>query len=199
MSGDAQKVAPAGAVLFRADDECSHFIIVHSGVVRVSMTSQAGREIVLYRVEPGQICLQTFVCMTQGRRYSAEAVAETDCEISLIAPRDFDRLIQSDETFRSLVYTAVAERFSDYEHTVQALAFSGLGARLASALINLADQNGHVDATHEQLAVEIGSAREAVSRQLGVFAKQGLVALSRGRVTLLNKHLLVSVSDQSIS
>lgn len=190
MSGDYRRKVPAGSVLFRPNDECRSFVIVHEGVIRVSLNAASGRELVLYRVAPGQICTQTFVCITQRRTYAAEGVAETDCEVSLIPPEEFDRRMRADDAFRTSVYAAVADRFSDFEHTVQTLAFTGLDARVAGALLARADAHGLVSATHEQIATEIGSAREAVSRQLGLFAREGVVSLSRGRVEILDRDRL---------
>lgn len=176
--------ALAGAVLFRPDDACKGFLALRSGVIRVGLSSMAGREIVLYRVRPGEICLQTFSCLAESRVYAAEGVAEEAIEAHLLAPDAFNRLLSENAAFRAAVLTSIAERFSDYERVVETLAFTGLDTRLAGALLRMADAKAMVHATHEALASEIGSAREAVSRQLGLFARNGLVALTRGCVAL---------------
>ena len=179
--------AKAGDVLFRPGDDCHGFIALRSGVIRVGLTSAAGRELVLYRVRPGDICLQNLRCLTEHQAYAAEGVAETDIEAVLLAPNAFDRLMAEDAAFRAAVLVSVARRFTDFEGVVEALAFTGLPARLATALLAHADPSGVTRMTHEALATEIGSAREAVSRQLAVFAHDGLVNLERGSVTLVNK------------
>lgn len=187
----AQKVtAKTGDVLFRPDDPCRGFIALTRGAIKVALTSPTGREIVLYRVQPGEICLQTFSCLVQGKSYAAEGVAEDDVEAYVIPPGAFQHLMGESAAFRSAVLTSVAGRFSDFEHVVETLAFSGLEQRVASILLRLADDEGAVHATHEALAAEIGSAREAVSRQLGLFARQGLVALARGRVDIQRRDVL---------
>lgn len=182
--------AGAGDILFRADDPCPGFIALRSGAIKVGLTSPSGREIVLYRVHPGEICLQTFSCLVQKKSYAAEGVAEDAVDALLIPPAAFDTLMKENQAFRAAVLSSVANRFSDFEQVVEALAFSGLEERVASALLRLADADGIVHATQEALAAEIGSAREAVSRQLGLFARQGLVAVSRGRVDLLRRDAL---------
>lgn len=182
--------APAGTVLFRPDDACKGFIALSSGAIRVGLASAGGREIVLYRVRPGEICLQTFSCLVENKTYAAEGVAEDAVEAYLLSPEAFDRLMQENAQFRAAVLRSVASRFSDYEHVVEALAFAGLEARLAEALLRLSAGGDAVHATHESLAAEIGSAREAVSRQLGLFARDGLVALARGRIALKNRDAL---------
>ncbi|MEZ5958210.1 MAG: Crp/Fnr family transcriptional regulator [Hyphomonadaceae bacterium] len=179
--------AGPGDVLFRPDDPCQGFITLRRGTIRVALSSAGGREIVLYRVRPGEICLQTFSCLLENKHYAAEGVAEDEVEALLVPPRAFERLMAENESFRSAVLGSVAARFSDFEQVVETLAFTGLDARVASALLRLADAAGIVTATHEALAAEIGSAREAVSRQLGLFARQGLVALARGRVEIKSR------------
>lgn len=176
--------ARPGEILFRPEDPCLGFITLRRGAIKVALTSAAGREIVLYRVRPGEICLQTFSCLLQGKKYAAEGVAEEDVEALLVPPAVFDRLMVENEPFRSAVLGSVAARFSDFEQVVETLAFTALDARVAGALLRLANADEAVTATHEALAAEIGSAREAVSRQLGLFARQGLVALSRGRIDI---------------
>lgn len=182
--------AGSGDVLFRPDDPCQGFITLRRGTIRVTLTSSAGREIVLYRVRPGEICLQTFSCLLENKHYAAEGVAEEEVEALLVPPRVFDQLMVESEAFRTAVLGSVAARFSDFEQVVETLAFTGLDARVASALLRLADAVGMVSATHEALASEIGSAREAVSRQLGLFARQGLVTLARGRVEIKRRDAL---------
>lgn len=186
---------PIGAVLFRPGDECAGFVVVKSGCIRVSLLSAGGREIVLYRVRPGEICMQTFGCLVEGRRYHAEGIVEADVVGELIPVVEFNRRIASDEAFRQQVLGAVARRFADFEQVVETLAFAGLEQRVAQAILRLSEGRGEVHATHEQIAVEIGSAREAVSRQLAQLARNGLVATHRGAIELLDRGGLLRLAD----
>jgi CRP/FNR family transcriptional regulator len=190
--------ARAGAILFRPDDPCRGFIALAKGAIKVGLCSASGREIVLYRVHPGEICLQTFSCLVQDKAYAAEGVAEEDVEALLIPPTAFHHLMQADDAFRTAVLNSVASRFADFEQVVETLAFAGLETRVASILLRLADAEGVVQATHEALAAEIGSAREAVGRQLGLFARQGLVALSRGRVEIKRRDALSRLAEAPV-
>jgi CRP/FNR family transcriptional regulator len=199
MRAGAQAVhAPAGAVLFRPDDPCRGFIALTKGAIKVALSSASGREIVLYRVHPGEICLQTFSCLVQDKAYAAEGLAEEDVDALLIPPAAFQRLMREDERFRTAVLNSVAARFADFEQVVETLAFAGLETRVAGVLLRLADAEGAVQATHETLAAEIGSAREAVSRQLGLFARQGLVALARGRVEIKRRDALSRLAEAPV-
>ncbi|MEN0651698.1 MULTISPECIES: Crp/Fnr family transcriptional regulator [Hyphobacterium] len=186
---------PQGTVLFRADDACKGFVMVHSGRIRVSLTSRTGREVTLYRVGPGDICLQTFSCLVEGRRYAAEGVVEADLVAELIPPDEFRERLASDDAFRDSILKAVAHRFSDFEQLVEDVALSGLEARLARALLRLADPQGHVAVTHEALAVEVASGRAVISRTLGELASRGWVALHRGEIEILKPEALKRAAD----
>lgn len=187
IPGARPMTCPAGTVLFRPDDECSGFVSVHEGTIKVTLTGPGGREIVLYRVRPGDICLQTFACLADGRAYSAEGVAETDIRAEIIPVPLFERLMAEDKSFRTQINSAIAHRFADFEHLVESLALTGVEARLADALLRMAGPDGEIHATHEAIAAEIASAREVVSRQLSRLAREGLVESARGRIKILSR------------
>ena len=176
--------AGKGAVLFRAGDECAGFVILHSGCIKVTLMAENGREIVLYRVRPGEICLQTFGCLTEHHPYSAEGIAETDVELEILPDAQFQQRIADDPAFRGQLFAAVAARFSDMERLIEDVALTSLQARLARLLLRSADGAGMVVTTHEAIAAEIGSGRAAVSRTLGTMARRGLVEIGRGTVRL---------------
>ncbi|HMS21290.1 Crp/Fnr family transcriptional regulator [uncultured Sphingorhabdus sp.] len=186
----------AGTVLFHADDECPGFVIVRSGTIRVSLIAENGREITLYRVRPGEVCLQTFGCLVEGRRYSAEGIAETDIVAELVPATDFHRLVSEDDDFRTHLFAAVAHRFADLEQLVEDVVLIGFEARLARALLRLRDTADGIDTTHEALAIDTGSGRAAVSRQLGRFAKDGLIELQRGRIGIIDSARLQQLAEE---
>lgn len=187
---------PAGTILFRPGDPCRGFVDVEQGSIRVSLTSAGGRELVLYRVRPGEICLQTFTCLVDAQDYSAEGVAETDIVARMIPPAAFRTMMTSDTAFRDRLMQSVSGRFSDFLRFVEDVTLSPLDARLARALLRLAGAGVAVGATHETLAREAGSAREAVSRQLAEFSRQGLVEMGRGHVRILAPARLAALADR---
>ena len=189
---------PAGAVVFRPGSECPGFVVVKSGSIRVTLVSEEGREVVLYRVRPGEICLQTFACLSRDATYAAEGVVETTVDGILIPPAQFQKLVSESGAFRSAVFEAIAARFSEFEHVVETLAFTGLESRVASALLLLAGDGHLVTATHHDIATEIGSAREVVSRQLKLLAQAGAIAMSRGHIDILDKAKLSQVSSRPV-
>jgi CRP/FNR family transcriptional regulator len=186
-----------GTVLFRAGDPCAGFVVLHEGSIRVTLGAANGREVVLYRVAPGDVCLQTFSCLVENRDYSAEGVAETELLAEVIPAQEFRLRMASDEALRQSVFAAVARRFADFETLVENVALTGLRCRLARALLRLADEQLRVGVTHEQLARETASGRAAVSRQLAIIADEGLVRLQRGGVIILDRAGLQSLAAGS--
>lgn len=182
-----------GHILFTPGQECGGFVIVHSGTICVSLTAANGREIILYRVRSGEICLQTFGCLVEDRCYSAQGVAETDLEIEIVPTGQFQIRLAGDVPFRTDVLRAVASRFADLERLVEDVALTGLEARLARALLRLAGEGEIVDATHEALALETGSGRAAITRQLNQLAHAALIRLSRGQIRILDRPMLESL------
>lgn len=188
---------PKGTTLFRAGDPCPGFVVLSQGTIRVTMSAANGREVVLYRVRPGDVCLQTFSCLIDGRRYSAEGVAETDLSAEIIPPAAFHQKLAEEPAFRQQVFAAIAHRFADFEQLVEDVALSGFDARLARALPRLAGEDQTVHATHEQLAAETASGRAVVTRTLSEFTRRGLVELSRGKVALLRLDALRNIAEES--
>lgn len=175
---------PKGARVFAPGDPCPGFLELKEGTIRVSLTSASGREVVLYRVRPGDVCLQTFSCLINRSAYRAEGLAETDISGAILPPALFHRRLAGDESFRAGVFASVAQRFGDFEQLVEDVALTGFDARLARVLLRLRDAENRVTATHEQLAVETASGRAFVSRRLAEFGRNGLVVAGRGFIDL---------------
>lgn len=173
----------AGATLFSPGRACQGFVIVLDGAVRVTLTSSSGRSLLLYRVGPGETCVQTTLCLTAGRSYSAEGVTEKPTRLIVIPRARFESLMRA-EDFRAFVFERFGARLDDMTRVLETIAFTRIDARLAQALLDRADAAGEVTATHQQLADDIGSAREVVSRQLKVFTREKLVEAGRGALVL---------------
>ncbi len=185
----------AGQTVFHQGQDCAGFVRLAKGAIRVTMTAANGREVVLYRVRPGEVCLQTFSCLVEGGHYGAEGIVEADLEGDLIPKADFWRLMAKDDAFRSEVFSAVAQRFGDYQRLVEEVALTGFDTRLARVLLRLCDEAGTVRATHGELAAETASGRAFVSRRLGEFAQKGMIAQGRGELRLLDRAGLRRIAE----
>lgn len=185
---------PAGVTVFADGDACQAFLLVVEGSVRVQKVAETGREIVLYRVEPGQTCVLTTSCLLSHGVYGAEGVTETPVAGMALAPAAFQDLMATSAAFRTFVFAAYATRVSDLLMLIEEVAFGRIDQRLAAVLLERAGAGGIVAATHQDLAVELGTAREVVSRQLKDFERRGLLALARGRVTLIDRSGLAGLA-----
>jgi len=175
---------PEGGNVFVPGQECSDFLIVRSGIVRVDMVTVNGDTTLLYRLRPGDACVLTMAALLANRRYSAIAVAETAVEAVAVSARAFDDLIATSPHFRRLVFAEQADRILDMAAALGAVLFESIDQRLARRLAKLANGGVSVPCTHAALAQDIGTAREVVSRRLEQFAAQGWIAMRRGAVTI---------------
>ena len=191
LLAEAQLVhAPRGAVLFDARQPCRGFPLLLEGSVRVAKSSPGGREIVLYRVGPGQGCLLSGGCLLGDTDYTARAVAEDDVTLLSLPPALFQELMVGFEPFRRFVFGMYGERLAEVMELVEEVAFRRLDTRLAQLLV----QRGPlVEATQQQLADELGSVREIVSRLLRQFEERGWVELARNRVTVRDARALAEL------
>jgi len=188
---------PAGTVLFRDGDMCQGYVFVLSGSVRVQKMDPEGREIVLYRVEDGQTCMLTTSCLLGGRAYPAEGVAEEETELALLAPNRLDALL-ADAAFRRFVLSMISQRVADLMALIEDVAFGRMDVRLARRLLELDNGSGKLQLTHQQLATELGTAREVISRILKDFERRGLVELGRGTLLLPAPEELRAIAAQQV-
>jgi CRP/FNR family transcriptional regulator, anaerobic regulatory protein len=176
-----------GTVLFRDGDACAGYVLVLDGSVRVQKMDPNGREIVLYRVEHGQTCMLTTSCLLGGTAYPAEGVAEERTRLAMLPAAAFDRAVAESAAFRRFVLSAISRRIADLMVLIEDVAFGRMDIRLARLLLRRADVAGVLAATHQELAVELGTAREVVSRLLKDFEARGLVRLRRAEVDVVNR------------
>lgn len=175
---------PEGTVIFGPGKAPDNLLLLLDGTVRVQQVAENGREIVLYRVQAGESCVLTTACLLAYEDYSAEGLAETAVRAVAIPRSVFDDLIAQSSTFRRFVFTAYSKRITDLFLVIEEVAFKRVDIRLAQKLLELSKGSGHVHLTHHQLATELGSAREVISRQLQEFQRRGWVSATRGDVRL---------------
>ncbi|MEV8468429.1 Crp/Fnr family transcriptional regulator [Fluviibacterium sp. DFM31] len=175
---------PAGQVIFGPGSSADNFLVLISGTVRVQHLSDSGRQIVLYRINAGESCVMTTACLMAHDAYSAEGITESAIEAVAIPRATFDDLVARSPDFRSFVFEAYSRRIADLFLVIEEVAFQRIDIRLAQKLLDLAGQGDRVRATHQQLAGELGTAREVVSRQLQEFRRRDWITLSRGEIGL---------------
>jgi len=187
---------PKDAFIFHPGDTCAGFVLVLAGSVRVTRLTESGRELVLYRIEPGQSCVLTTACLLAGEDHAAEARAETDVTALVIGTPLFNKLMETSSAFRRFVFQSFGSRMIRLTQLLENLAFERVDVRLAKLLLARAAGADELKTTHQELANELGTAREVVSRHLEAFASAGLVKLSRGQIILLDHQALGRVESR---
>lgn len=183
----------AGERLFDRHMPCEGFPLVLDGTVRVSTVSSGGREIVLYRVSPGEGCILSGGCLLGHTDYSATGVADTDVRLVRLPRALFNELMAVSEPFRRFVFDMYGSRLAEVMELVEEVAFRKVDTRLAKLLV----QRGPViEATHQALADELGSVRVFVSRMLRSFEERGWVQLERERVTVVDPRALTQFAQE---
>ena len=176
----ATMTVPAGTLLFEENQACQGFPMVIRGEVRVSRSGANGRELELYRVSPGEMCLVSSASLFARQPMTAHGVAIGGTTLAMLAPPDFEAAL-AETGFRHYVMGLFAARMADLTALIDAVAFQRLDSRLAAALLGHGQQ---VRATHQALADELGTVREMVTRLLHRFERDGWVALSRECITI---------------
>lgn len=185
---------PPNTAIFGIGKAPENLLLVLDGTVRVQQTSENGREIVLYRVPAGESCVLTTACLLAYEDYSAEAVAETDVTAAAIPKQTFDWLVANSQVFREFVFSAYSRRIMDLFHVIDEIAFQRMDVRAAHKILKLCSDDHAVHATHQQMATELGTAREVVSRILSEFQRREWVELSRGSIILRNRGALEALA-----
>jgi len=186
LRGSRQMSMPAGTTVFGPGDICDGLPLVLKGEVRVQMACASGNEIVLYRIKSGDICALSLSCLISNTRHRAEAVVDEDTEVLVLPLANVELLMDEAPDFRRMVLQSYGQRLQSLMMVIEEVAFQRVDQRLAERLIER-QRGGLVSATHHDLAVELGTAREVVSRLLKAFEHKGLVKLARGQVELVDQ------------
>lgn len=182
----------ANTVLFYQGMECSHLMLIVEGCVRVYRDSDDGREITLYRVEPGQLCIHNLNNLVDGIHSQITASTETPMRGLVISRSAFHDAMDKSSSFRNYVIRTLTERLSLLTNLVSGFAFDRLDLRVAVWLIEQFDRSrGHpIKTTHADIAHELGTTREMISRILKDFEHKRCIQLARGKIHLVCKHTL---------
>ncbi len=174
-----------GSALYSEGDECRGLGLFLSGEVRVFKRSESGREITLYEIFPGELCILNASSILSKKSYPAYAVASTNGEMLFLPENIFLKLVAHYEDFRSLVFSIFSRRLSSIIELIDEVAFGDLESRLIAFIIEKA-RNSRLNMTHHQIANELGTSREVVSRLLKDLERRNKFTLSRNSITLLS-------------
>lgn len=179
-----------GTLIFKEFQPCNAFPFMLAGKIRVYKQSVHGRELSLYSVTPGDACVVTAGCLLGDEPYNASGIVKRDSMLVMMAASDFENLLSS-RPFREFIFSLFSKRILDLMQLVEEVAFQKLDRRLISLLL----QGGrYLKVSHQELADELGTVREMITRLLKSFSDTGLIALGRERIEILDvaalKHIL---------
>lgn len=175
-----------GQLLHSCSAECMGMLLLLHGEIRVSILSEEGREITLYRLYENDLCAMTASCILDQITFDTQMTAAAECTALVIGTPAFEKLMQDNIYVRCFMYELLSERFSSVMWTMQMILFKGFDRRLASFLISEYRRTGltTIRMTHDQIAEYTNSAREVVARMLKRFAADGVVEFKRGIISL---------------
>lgn len=182
--------------IHHADNNCVGVIFIKSGTLRTYILSEDGREITLYRLSKGDVCILSASCILSNINFDVYVDVDVDAEVIVVGSAAFKQICEENIYAENFSYKISADRFSDVMWAIQQILFMSFDKRLAIFLLDESVHKGKdfILLTHEQIAKYIGSAREVVSRMLKYFANEGFVELSRGKIKIINqeglKHLM---------
>lgn len=184
----------AGERAFYPGAACAGYTLIVEGRIRCQVLSESGRHVVLYFVGPGQSCVLTTSCLLGGSRYPAEGIAETAVTALALPPGQFREAIEKSAGFRSFVFDGLSASLSTVMGRIADVVFGDIDDRLVESLLR--DGTRSIARTHQQLADELGTAREVISRHLKRLEIQGAVRLGRGSIEVLDQAKLRTITGQ---
>jgi len=183
---------PAGRDVFVEGDRADSIALLVSGVVRVYKIGESGREITLYRFGSGESCILTANAILSQQDFPAIATVEREAEAVMVPAETFRRWVGHYDLWRSFVFDLLSQRLAVLMEIVDEVAFRRMDARIAAFLVDRGRAQNPVRVTHQEIAAELGSSREVISRILEDFASLGLVTTTRGKIEILDFEALKS-------
>ena len=185
---------PSGRDVFVEGDQVEAIALLLSGVVRVYKIGETGREITLYRFGLGESCILTANAILSHKSFPAIATVEQDAEAVMIPAHIFRDWVKRHDLWREFVFDLLSERLATVLAIVDEVVFQRMDRRVASLLLTKAQLKHPIQVTHQELAAELGSSREVISRILEDFSQSGWIRAGRGTIEILDQKGLVNRS-----
>lgn len=175
---------------------CETVPLVLSGVLRVFRVSENGREITLFRAGAGDTCIIRMACHFGNQELSVQAIAQEPCELLTLSDQDYLEILADDPAWKDFVIETLYGRLTETIGVLEQVAFSSIDKRLVRVLYRMCGgEKSTILMTHEQMAAELGTVREVVSRLLGELKRRGIVSLGHGKVTVLEPEMLREILE----
>jgi len=180
------------------DTGCSGLMFVKTGEIRVYLLSDEGRDITLYRLHEGEICIFSSMCVLNQINFDVFIEAMDDVEILQVGTAAISQLSKTNIKFENFLLNLTIERFNDVMWTMQQILFKSMDVRVATFLLDesVSRSSDSFKITHEEVAKYLGSAREVVTRTLKYFQTEHIVKLHRGGIEIIDKNKLKKVANK---
>lgn len=188
--------APAEVMLATVGSSCSNFMLLLDGVVRIYQDTEDGKQLTLYRITPGDVCLMSLNSLLHDRPFRANARSESPIRMMMFSAEQFKRAMKVSDAFRLLILSNLVDTVCTMVQTFYDTVFEPLDMRLACLLGRLFERAGSdtLDITHQEVSQELGTSREVVSRLLKKLEQQDCIILKRGQILMgTNKNLPGSI------
>ena len=185
-----------GSIIHSENNECLGMMIITQGEIRTCIVSEEGREITLFKLSENDVCVLSADCVIKQITFDTLMIAESDCKILLINVSYFNQLINQNIYARCYTYELISEKFSNVMWVMKEILFDKFDKRLASYLIKQTQKNNNlkIKVTQEQIAKDLNTAREVVSRMLKRFELEKMIEIQRGGVRILDLEKLKELS-----
>jgi CRP/FNR family transcriptional regulator len=177
---------PAGSEIFGYGDRVNAIALIMSGAIRVYKVGETGREITLYRFSSGESCILTANAILNNQVFSAIATVEQDAEAIMVPAETFRNWVDRFSIWREFVFDLLSQRLATVMEIIEEVAFGRMDIRVVNFLLEHGRSQNPIQITHQEIAAELGSSREVISRLLGNLADHGFLDMERGSIQLLN-------------
>jgi len=187
-----KEIYPKGTIMHKSTDSCKGLLTVLTGMLRAYIISEEGREITLFRVFGGDVCVLSASCLMDTIEFEVNIEAAEDTEVLVLPSLCLNQIMKSNPYLELYLYKTATEKFSDVMWTMQQILFKKIDQRVAGFIWDEAVRTGETELTitHDEIAHYIGSAREVVTKVLKYLAGQDLIELKRGKIVVTDKEKL---------
>jgi CRP/FNR family transcriptional regulator len=182
-----KKELDKGQIMTGDNTRCNGVPMVAKGSLRLFRISEKGREVTLYRISEGEVCLLASICAMGDVEYDFSIEAERESTLYILSPEIFKELFARSEAFKTFVFNSLAQKLIMSMETIEMLIFISIEERILEYIKQNANEKGEIRTTHEKMAIDLGSSREVISRQLKKMAEKNVLKLERGKVILPKK------------
>ncbi len=183
-SGTIYKTIQKGTIISGDSRRCNGIPFVLNGSLRLFRISESGREMTLYNIKSGEVCIMAAICVMGHLDYDFTVESQNKCDLAVVSPDVFRKLIIESDPFKAYIFQMMAGRLLDSINKIESVNFISIEQRIKSYLQQHADDDGLLNVTHEQIAVDLGSSREVISRHLKKLAAEGEIQQKRGSIQI---------------